>query len=78
MIAYGLDTNLQVNTPANLPTVNRPKLPPPLMGGNMDRTQQTTVMFSTIEENSNGNKNQGNNNEKHVNYHHERIIPSAY
>lgn len=79
MIAYGLDTNLQVNTPVNLPPANRPKLPPPLMGGNMDRRQQTIqATVSSIGEYSNENKKQANNNEKHINYQHKRNIPNVY
>ena len=68
--AYGI-----VNTPMNLPTVNRPKIPPPLMGGNMDRRQQnteTTVHNSTFDLESNQNQNQENNYEDHGNYQHKR------
>lgn len=76
MSAYILDSNLQANTPVNLPPVNRPKYPPPLMGGHMDRNQPNIpnpVLDAELEQASKENKNI-----KFNNHHSSRNIRKVY
>lgn len=65
MSDYVLDSNLQANTPVNLPQVNRPKYPPPLMGDHMDRKQPNIlnpVLYAELEQDFKEHKNQKFNN----------------